>query len=144
MELIPVLPHFQAALNLTSAILLYAGLRAIRRRDRAAHQKWMAAALLVSAVFLVSYLFYHAAVGNVKFAGTGWIRPVYFTILIAHIALAAISLPLILLTLRRAPWQTPGTSCPPHRRIAARTFPVWITVNLSGLVVYLLAFHLFP
>ncbi|MBF0180287.1 MAG: DUF420 domain-containing protein [Magnetococcales bacterium] len=144
MELIPILPHFQAALNLASALLLMAGLRAIRRHDRASHQKWMAAALLVSAIFLVSYLFYHAAVGNVKFAGEGWIRPVYFTILIGHVALAAIVLPMILLTLRRAPWKTPGITCPPHRRIASRTLPVWITVNLSGLVVYLLAFHLFP
>lgn len=144
MELIPVLPHFQAALNLTSALFLVAGHRAIRRGDRATHQKRMLGAVLVSAVFLVSYLIYHAAIGNVPFAGTGWIRPVYFTILVSHVLLAAGALPLIGYALRRAPWQTPGATCEPHRRIARWTLPVWLYVCVSGLVVYLLAFHIFP
>ncbi|MBF0339838.1 MAG: DUF420 domain-containing protein [Magnetococcales bacterium] len=144
MELIPILPHFQAALNLTSAVLLVAGLRAIRRGDAHTHRKRMAGAVLVSAVFLVSYLIYHAAVGNVKFAGTGWIRPVYFTILITHVGLAVVSLPLIFLTLRRAPWNLLESTCPPHRRIARFTLPVWLYVSISGLVVYALAFHIHP
>ncbi|NGZ06828.1 MAG: DUF420 domain-containing protein [Magnetococcales bacterium] len=144
MELIPVLPHFQAALNLTAALFLWAGFRAIRRRDLQTHRKRMAAAVLVSAIFLVSYLIYHAAVGNVKFAGEGWIRPVYFTILISHVALAAVSLPMIFLTLRRAPWQLLVSTCDPHRRIARLTWPVWMYVSISGLVVYVLAFHLYP
>ncbi|MBF0191703.1 MAG: DUF420 domain-containing protein [Magnetococcales bacterium] len=142
--LIPFLPHFQAALNLTAAVLLFSGLQAIRRRDLETHRKRMSGAVMVSAVFLVSYLIYHAAVGNVKFAGVGWIRPVYFTILIAHVALAALSLPMIFLTLRRAPWQRLDTACEPHRRIARKTFPVWMFVSISGLVVYLTAFHLYP
>ncbi|MBF0272500.1 MAG: DUF420 domain-containing protein [Magnetococcales bacterium] len=144
MELIPVLPHLQAALNLASALLLFSGLQAVRRRDLETHRKRMATAVAVSAVFLVSYLIYHGAVGNVKFAGSGWIRPVYFTILIAHVALAAVSLPMIFFTLRRAPWQLLDTTCEPHRRIARKTFPVWMFVSISGLVVYALAFHLYP
>ncbi|MBF0214092.1 MAG: DUF420 domain-containing protein [Magnetococcales bacterium] len=144
MELIPVLPHLQAVLNLTAALLLLSGFQAIRRRDVETHRKRMIAAVIVSAVFLVSYLIYHASVGNVKFAGEGWIRPVYFTILIAHVTLAAFSLPLIFFTLRRAPWPLLGSTCEPHRRVARKTFPVWMFVSISGLVVYALAFHLYP
>ncbi|MBF0429113.1 MAG: DUF420 domain-containing protein [Magnetococcales bacterium] len=145
MELIPILPHLQAALNLTSAALLISGIRAIRRRDRETHQKRMVGALVVSAFFLVSYLVYHAAIGNVKFAGVGLIRPVYFTILIAHVVMAVVSLPLIFLAVRRAPWQIPGfTPFEPHRRIARYALPVWLFVSISGLVVYGLAFHLYP
>ncbi|MBF0628201.1 MAG: DUF420 domain-containing protein [Magnetococcales bacterium] len=144
MELIPILPHFHAVLNLASAILLFGGFLAIRRRDVATHRKRMAAALSVSVVFLISYLTYHAAVGNVKFAGEGWIRPVYFTLLISHVGLAALSLPLIFFTLRRAPWLLVSTTCEPHRRIARLTWPVWMFVSISGLVVYLMAFHLYP
>lgn len=145
MELIPFLPHLQAALNLTAALLLIDGLRAIRRRDRVTHQHRMMGAVVVSAIFLISYLVYHAAVGNVKFAGVGWIRPVYFTLLIAHVLMAVLALPLIFMTLRRAPWTTPtATTCPPHRRIARITLPVWLFVSLSGLVVYALAFHIYP
>lgn len=144
MELIPILPHFQATLNLTAALFLWSGRQAIRRGDPETHRQRMAAAVLVSAIFLVSYLVYHAAVGNVKFAGVGWIRPVYFTILISHVALAAISLPMIFLTLRRAPWQHLTPTCEPHRRIARLTWPVWMYVSISGLVVYALAFHIYP
>ncbi|MEO5331352.1 MAG: DUF420 domain-containing protein [Magnetococcus sp. YQC-5] len=144
MELIPILPHVQAALNLTSAIFLLRAYRAIRRDDRASHQHHMMTAVMVSAVFLVSYLIYHAAVGNVKFAGVGWIRPIYFTILVSHVLLATVSLPMIFMTLRRAPWQLPGATCEPHRRIARLTLPVWLYVSLSGLVVYALAFHIYP
>ncbi|MEO5345618.1 MAG: DUF420 domain-containing protein [Magnetococcus sp. YQC-9] len=144
MELIPILPHFHAALNLTSALLLFAGFQAIRRGDAITHRKRMAGALFVSAIFLVSYLTYHAAVGNVKFAGTGWIRPVYFTILISHVGLAALSLPMIVMTLLRAPWKLNFTTSDPHRRIARLTWPVWMYVSISGLVVYALAFHIYP
>ncbi|MBF0165345.1 MAG: DUF420 domain-containing protein [Magnetococcales bacterium] len=144
MELISILPHFHAALNLASAILLFAAYRAIRNGDAVTHRQRMAGALIVSAIFLVSYLTYHAAVGNVKFAGTGWIRPVYFTLLITHVALAAVSLPMIFLTVRRAPWRLSTLTCDPHRRIARLTWPVWMYVSISGLVVYAMAFHIYP
>lgn len=143
MELIPILPHFHAALNFASALLLFAAFQAIRRGDAVTHRQRMAGALIVSAIFLVSYLTYHAAVGNVKFAGTGWVRPVYFTLLITHVALAAVSLPMIFLTVRRAPWRLVTTS-DAHRRIARLTWPVWMYVSVSGLVVYAMAFHLYP
>lgn len=144
MELIPVLPHLQAALNLTSAFFLVSAYRAIRRQDRPAHQQRMTSAVVVSGLFLVSYLIYHAAVGNVKFAGIGWIRPVYFTILTTHVLLAVLSLPLIFLTLRRAPWRDPNAiRCPLHQHIARKTLPIWLYVSLSGLVIYAMAFHLY-
>ncbi|MBF0418051.1 MAG: DUF420 domain-containing protein [Magnetococcales bacterium] len=144
MELISILPHFHASLNLASAVLLFSAAQAIRRGDAVTHRQRMAGALIVSAIFLASYLTYHAVVGNVKFAGTGWVRPVYFTLLITHVGLAVVSLPMIFLTVRRAPWRLVTTSSEAHRSIARLTWPIWMYVSISGLVVYAMAFHIYP
>ena len=93
-----------------------------------------------TAVFLVSYLTYHSQVGNVKFAGEGTIRPIYFTILASHVILAALIVPMVLTTLTFA---LKG-SFSRHRRIARWTFRVWLYVCVSGIVVYLMAFHVYP
>src|SRR5262245_9901220 len=91
-----------ATLNATSAILLACGYAAIRTGKREAHKRFMISAFVVSCAFLVSYLVYHYRVGHVAFQGQGWIRPVYFTLLLTHTVLAAVIVPMILVTLRRA------------------------------------------
>lgn len=135
-----LLPHLNAALNATSTILLICGLFFILRRMVRAHRACMIAALFVSTLFLISYLIYHAHVGSTRFAGQGFIRPVYFTLLITHIVLAVVILPLILLTLRRA-LKAEFTL---HRRIARWTYPLWLYVSITGVIVYLMLYHLYP
>lgn len=132
------LPALNAALNTTSAVLLVLGYRSIRQGRARAHRAFMVAAFLVSALFLVSYLIYHGQVGSVRFTGAGWIRPVYFSILISHIVLAAVILPLVLLTLTRAMRAQFGR----HRRIARWTLPVWLYVSVTGVLVYWMLYHL--
>ena len=132
------LPTLNAALNGLSAVLLLLGYRFIRRREIAQHRACMLAAFGVSVVFLTSYLIYHAQVGSVHFPGTGWIRPVYFTILITHTILAATVPVLAILTLTRALQKRFDR----HRRIARWTFPVWLYVSVTGVVVYWMLYHL--
>jgi uncharacterized membrane protein YozB (DUF420 family) len=132
------LPSLNAALNGLSAILLLAGYRFIRRREIASHRLCMLAAFAVSIVFLVSYLVYHAQVGSVHFPGTGPIRTVYFAILISHTILAATVPVLAVLTLVRALQERFDR----HRRIARWTFPVWLYVSITGVVVYWMLYHL--
>jgi uncharacterized membrane protein YozB (DUF420 family) len=135
-----MLPHVNAALNGTSTVLLICGLIFILRRRVIPHQICMVSALGVSALFLISYLFYHYHAGSTRFLGQGIIRPVYFSILITHIILAAVILPLILLTLRRA---LRGEFAR-HRRIARWTYPLWLYVSITGVVVYYMLYHLYP
>lgn len=135
-----MLPHVNAALNGTSTVLLVCGLIFILRRRVFAHQICMVAALGVSTLFLISYLFYHYHAGSTRFLGQGIIRPIYFSILITHIILAAVILPLILLTLRRA---LRGEFAR-HRRIARWTYPLWLYVSITGVVVYYMLYHLYP
>jgi len=132
------LPTLNALLNTTSAVLLVAGYRFIRQGRRGAHKKAMAAALAVSALFLASYLVYHAQVGSVKFQKTGWIRPVYFSILISHTILAACVAPMALVTVWRA-WKGRFDR---HRRLARITLPLWLYVSVTGVIVYLMLYHL--
>jgi uncharacterized membrane protein YozB (DUF420 family) len=132
------LPSLNAVLNATSAILLLAGYRFIRRRQIARHRLCMLSAFGVSVIFLTSYIVYHAQVGSVHFPGTGWIRPVYFTILISHTLLAATVPPLALITLVRALQERFDR----HRRIARWTFPVWLYVSVTGVVVYWMLYHI--
>jgi len=132
------LPRLNAALNGTSALLLSAAYVFIRRRQVRRHRLCMLSAFSLSVLFLVSYVIYHALAGSTRFAGPDWIRPIYFTILTSHIALAALVLPLALTTLYRA-WQ--GTLVK-HRRIARWTLPIWLYVSASGVVVYLMLYHL--
>lgn len=139
-EIIPYLPHFQALLNTMATLLLLSGYAFIRSGNRQLHRAAMASALVVSAVFLVSYLIYHAHVGYMPFAGQGGIRPFYFTLLASHIILAAAIVPLVLMTVYFA---IKGDFAR-HPRIARWTLPLWLYVSVSGVLIYLLAFHLYP
>lgn len=132
-----VLPHILAVLNALAVILVMGGFLAIRRGVRPRHQAFMITALVVSVLFLVVYATYHAHVGNVKFAGEGNIRYVYFTLLVSHVLLAVVNLPLVLMTAYRAMKE----DFIAHRRLASTTVMVWLYVSLSGLVVYWMAFH---
>jgi len=132
------LPALNALLNTTSAVLLAAGYRLIRQGRREAHRKAMTAALAVSVLFLASYLVYHAQVGSVKFTKTGWVRPVYFTVLISHTVLAACVAPMALVTVWRA-WKGRFER---HRRLARITLPLWLYVSVTGVIVYLMLYHL--
>ena len=130
------LPALNAILNFTSAVLLACGYYFIRRRNIAAHKKSMIAALVVSAAFLTSYLIYHAQVGSVAFTGQGWIRPVYFFMLITHVVLAIGVLPMIL----RTAYLGLRENFPKPVRIARWTYPIWMYVSVTGVVVYLLLY----
>ena len=133
------LPALNAALNATSGVLLALGYRFIRRRRIDAHRACMLSAFVVSIVFLVSYLVYHAHVGSVRFPGTGVVRVVYFGILITHTMLAACVPPLAILTIARA-WRG---QFPRHRRIARWTFPVWFYVSVTGVVIYVMLYQIY-
>ncbi len=132
------LPTVNASLNSVSTLLLGAGYYFIRNGDKQRHRACMIAAFCTSAVFLACYLVYHYQAGSVGFQGQGWIRPVYFTILISHIILAAAIVPLVLLTLYRA-WKEQFDR---HRRIAKWTWPIWMYVSVTGVIVYLMLYHL--
>jgi len=134
------LPTLNALLNATSALLLIGGYRYIRRQNVRAHRTCMAAAFTVSVLFLLSYLTYHYHAGTTRFTGQGWIRPVYFSILISHTVLAALVPFLALVTLFRAVKE----QFPRHRRIARWTLPIWLYVSVTGVVVYLILYHLYP
>jgi uncharacterized membrane protein YozB (DUF420 family) len=128
-----------ASLNGISAVLLAGGYLAIRRGKREVHKRFMISAFIVSCAFLVSYLVYHYRVGHVPFAGQGWIRPVYFTLLISHTILAVVIVPLILIALRRA-WTERFDK---HRAIARWTLPLWFYVSVTGVIVYLLLYQIY-
>ena len=128
-----------ATLNAISAILLAGGYAAIRAGKREAHKRFMISAFVVSCAFLVSYLVYHYRVGHVAFQGQGIIRPVYFALLISHTILAAVIVPLILITLRRA-WLERFDK---HRVIARWTLPLWFYVSVTGVVVYLMLYQIY-
>ncbi len=132
------LPAVNAGLNSLAAVLLAFGYRNIRRGNIAVHRACMVAAFCVSTLFLVSYLVYHAHAGSVPFRRQGWVRPVYFTILITHVTLAAAILPLALVTLYRA-WRERFDR---HRRIARWTLPLWLYVSVTGVIIYLMLYHL--
>jgi uncharacterized membrane protein YozB (DUF420 family) len=130
------LPTVNAALNTLSAVFLFAGFLFIRNRNRDAHRLCMLAAFGCSILFLISYLVYHFQVGSVGFRGQGWIRPVYFTILLTHTILATAVVPLALVTL----WRALGERFDSHRRIARWTLPIWLYVSVTGVVVYLMLY----
>ena len=134
------LPTLNAFLNATSAALLMLGVKQIYAKNVEAHKRFMVSAFVVSTLFLVSYLVYHFNVGSVGFTGTGWIRPVYFFILITHSVLAVLVPPMAIITLYRA-WRGDFER---HRRIARWTYPIWLYVSFTGVVVYLLLYVLYP
>ena len=133
-----VLPGVNASLNALSTVFLAVGWMFIRRREMQRHRACMIAALITSALFLTSYLVYHANVGSVPFSGQGAIRYVYFAILITHVILAALILPLALMTLSRAL----ARRFDRHRKIARVTLPLWLYVSVSGVVIYVMLYRM--
>ena len=134
------LAPLNSVLNATAAMLLLAGFYCIRRRWVHAHRAFMLSAFAVSVTFFISYSVYHYHVGDVRFQGRGWVRPVYFTILVSHVFLAAMIVPLILVTL----WRALNGNFRRHRRIALWAWPMWIYVSITGVVVYLMCYQLYP
>ena len=129
-----------ATLNGTSAVLLAAGYTAIRSGKRDVHKIFMVSAVIASCTFLLSYVIYHLRVHRViLFQGQGWIRPVYFTILISHTLLAIVIVPLIIITLRRA-WLERFDK---HRLIARWTLPLWFYVSVTGVIVYFMVYQIY-
>ena len=134
------LPVVNATLNATSAVLLVLAYAAIRARKIERHRRLMLWAAATSAVFLVSYLTYHARVGSVRFTGQGPVRSLYFAILITHTILAAVIVPMVLRTL----YLGLKRRDPQHRRLARWTLPLWLYVSLTGVVIYLMLYRLYP
>ena len=134
----PLLPTVNAVLNAASAVLLVWGYTLIRRKQIQTHRKVMITAFATSCLFLICYLIYHAQVGSVPFQGTGAIRPIYFSILITHTILAATVPVLAIITLRRGL----AGKYDRHRRIARWTLPIWLYVSVTGVVVYLMLYHM--
>jgi uncharacterized membrane protein YozB (DUF420 family) len=151
MDLIAILPHVNAALNATSTVLLVVAFVLIRMKRPRAHRRFMIAAMIVSAVFLACYLVYHFTAPVFIFPGRGWIRPVYFTMLVSHVILATVVTPMIALTAWRAlkSWRNgEGLSDIPrnfarHRAIAHWTLPIWIYVTVTGVLIYVTLYHVY-
>lgn len=136
---VSALPALNASLNATAGVFLLAGFFFIKARRIEAHRRCMIAAFSFSALFLVSYVVYHAQAGSRPFPGTGFARTIYFSILIPHVILAASVLPLAVVTLRRGLRRDDAR----HRRIARWTFPIWLFVSVSGVVVYLMLYRMY-
>jgi uncharacterized membrane protein YozB (DUF420 family) len=134
-----IFPVIDASLNGASGVLLFVGYGFIRRGRMAAHRAFMLAALASSTLFLACYLYFHFHVGSVRFQGQGWSRPVYFSILISHTILAVAIVPLVIITLSRAL----RNRFDQHRKIARWTFPLWLYVSVTGVVIYFMLYHLF-
>lgn len=134
------LPAVNATLNAASAVLLLLGYGAIRAHAIERHRAFMLSAAATSTVFLISYLVYHAAVGSVRFTGQGPVRTLYFAILISHTILAVVIVPMVLRTLYLGLRRRDE----PHRRLARWTFPIWLYVSATGVVIYLMLYQLYP
>lgn len=133
------LPALNAGLNALSGTLLGVGYAMIRRGRVRAHKAFMVAAVGVSTLFLVSYVVYHYHAGSTRFPGTGWVRTLYLSILVTHAVLAAAVIPLAAVTLVRA-WRE---DFPSHRRIARWTLPIWFYVSVTGVIIYVMLYHLY-
>ena len=146
MELLQIFPHLNAALNALSGLFLICGLFFILSKRVHEHRLCMLGASSVSAVFLISYISYHAirtyyfGLGPTKFTGEGIVRPIYFTILTSHTILAALLGPFVIVTLRRGlkGWYDK------HKRLARLVFPIWLYVSITGVIVYLMLYQLYP
>ena len=138
--LISYLPHLNACLNGTSAVLLLAGYLSIRAGKVATHRACQISALVVSSLFLASYLTYHYFHGTTRFQGTGLARPFYFTVLTSHTILAIVIVPLIIVTFIRA-FRLDFVR---HRKIARVTLPLWFYVSITGVIVYLMLYQIYP
>ena len=134
------LPAVNAFLNGTSAVLLSTGYLFIRRKKVTGHKICMLSAFGVSCLFLISYLIHHYRVGSTPFPGQGWVRPVYFTLLVSHICLAALVVPLALITIYRGLNAQFGK----HVKIARWVLPIWLYVSVSGVIVYVMLYQIYP
>ncbi|MCL4758475.1 MAG: DUF420 domain-containing protein [Rhodocyclaceae bacterium] len=139
MDTANTLPHLNALLNAITIVLLIAAWRLIRRGRVAAHRATMLGAIGVSAVFLASYLVYHFSAPIFVFRGEGIVRPVYYAFLISHVVLAAIATPMILATA----WRGLRYGDARHRVLARWTWPLWMYVSASGVLVYVLLYHIY-
>ncbi len=146
MEYLGIFPHINAALNALSGCFIVAGFLFIRRKEIAKHRFCMLSASIVSALFLVSYLSHHAlrtyffGLGPTRFTGEGLARPIYFTILTSHTILAAIVAPFVLRTLYLGLKGVYDR----HKRLARLVFPVWLYVSITGVIVYLMLYQIYP
>ena len=146
MDLLQIFPHLNAALNALSGVFLISGFYFIMRRRIAEHRFCMITAASVSAFFLVCYVTHHAirsyyfGLGPTKFTGEGVIRPIYFTILTSHTILAVVIGPFVVITLRRGlkGWYES------HKKIARLVYPIWLYVSITGVIVYLLLYQIYP
>jgi len=134
----PLLPSINAFLNASAAVLLVWGYVLIRRKRKETHRRVMTTAFVVSCLFLVCYLIYHWQVGSVRFRGSGPLRAIYLSILGTHTVLAAAVPVLAIITLRRGL----AARFDRHRQIARWTLPIWLYVSVTGVVVYLMLYHM--
>ncbi len=137
---IHTLPHILAVINTATVIVLLASYWFIQRGDRKSHRAGMLVAAMLGAAFLAIYLTYHFSAGLAKFGGHGTIRPIYFTLLSIHVLMALVVALLVPVTLMRGL----GGSYAAHRRVASWALPVWLFVSVSGVVVYVMAIHIYP
>lgn len=133
------LPHLTAGLNAVALVLLLCGFALVRSGRRDLHRRFMLAAVGTSGLFLVAYVIYHATAPIFVFRGEGAVRPVYYTLLISHVVLAAAVTPMIAMTL----WRAVTGRFEPHRGLARWTLPIWLYVSLTGVVVYALLYHVY-
>lgn len=134
------LPAINAGLNSLSAVFLLTGYYFIRQRNQLAHRNCMVGALGTSTLFLASYLIYHFYAGRTEFRNPGWFRPIYLSILLTHTVLAVAIVPMVFVTLVRALRERYDT----HRKIARWTWPIWMYVSVTGVVIYFLLYQIFP
>jgi uncharacterized membrane protein YozB (DUF420 family) len=134
------LPAINAGLNGASAVLLISGFIFIRRKQQSSHAKCMIGAVICSMLFLISYITYHAKAGTTYFRDPAWFRPIYLALLISHMILAVAIVPLVIITLSRALRERFDV----HKRIARWTWPIWIYVSVTGVIVYLLLYQIYP
>jgi uncharacterized membrane protein YozB (DUF420 family) len=135
-----ILPTVNASLNGLSTVLLASGYVLMKQKKITAHRNFMVAAGVTSAAFLACYVIYHLSAGSVKFKGTGPIRAVYFAILISHVILAAAIAVMVPMTF----WRAFKNDVERHRKIARITFPIWMYVSITGVVIYAMLYHLYP
>ena len=134
------LPTLNASLNTFAGILLLLGYVSIKKKNENLHRNLMIGALLVSSAFLTSYLYYHFHVPSKKFPDLGWIKTLYLLILIPHVILATVMVPMILKTF----WHAYRRDWEKHKKIARITFPIWLYVSVTGVLVYLMLYHWYP
>lgn len=134
------LPAINATLNGTSAVFLTVGFWMIKRGHKTAHRNCMVCALIASTIFLTLYLVYHYQAGHTRFENPAWFRPYYLGLLATHVLLAAAIVPMVIMTVLRAV----RGRFEAHRRLARWTWPLWMYVSVTGVVIYFLLYKIFP